>query len=345
MRKFFDDKDFFSTLVKLWMPMAFQQLIFALLNFFSTMMVGQLGETSVAAVGLANQIFFLFQLLLFGVNSGAAIFVAQFWGNRDIANIHRVTGISLALGLFSAMIFSIVALGFPEAALGIYSADHQVIALGSGYLRIAGLQYVVVAISMSYAVTLRSTGNVRMPVTVSVLALTLGAVLSYALIFGHFGLPALGVQGGAISLIIARLVECALLLTLTYSTHSVAAAGLRAMFSFDRAFAAKIFKTILPVILNEIFWSVGISAYNLIYARIGTASVAAVSIAGSIENLAFVPFIAVANAAAIMIGNSIGADAERAAQTYAARFLRMNIIAGALMGSVIFLFADRVLAF
>lgn len=345
MRSFFDDKDFFSAFFRLWTPIALQQLIFASLGFVSTMMVGQLGETSVAAVGLAGQIFFLFQLLLFGISSGSAIFVAQFWGKRDIKNIHRVLGISLTLGLMGTLVFSIIAIVLPQWAIGVYTTDPGVIALGSEYLRIAGLQYFFVAITTSYAVTLRSTGNVRMPVTISVFALSLGAALNYALIFGQFGMPALGIQGSAIGSIIARIIECALLLILTYTTHSSAAASLREMLSFDLAFLSSILKTMLPVVLNEILWSLGISLYSLIYARIGTESVAAVSIAASIENLAFVPFIAVANSAAIMIGNRIGADEEHKAMEYAMRFWRMNIIAGILMGSAIFISADSVLRF
>jgi len=345
VQSFFNDKTFFSALFKLWTPIALQQLIFSLLNFVSTMMVGQLGETSVAAVGLAGQIFFLFQLLLFGISSGSAIFIAQFWGKRNLKNIHRVLGISITLGLMGTLVFSIIAILFPQWAIGVYTTDPGVITLGSEYLRIAGLQYFFVAITTSYAVTLRSTGNVRMPVTISIFALGLGAALNYVLIFGQFGMPALGVQGIAIGSIIARVIECALLLTLTYTTHSSAAASLREMLSFDRGFLTSILKTMLPVVLNEILWSLGISLYSLIYARIGTESVAAVSIAASIENLAFVPFIAVANSAAIMIGNRIGADEEHKAMEYAMRFWRMNIIASILMGSAIFISADSVLGF
>ncbi|HEX7592800.1 MAG TPA: MATE family efflux transporter [Anaerolineae bacterium] len=345
MQQFFSDKKFFATLFTLWAPIALQQLIFSALNFVSMIMIGQLGETAVAAVGLANQIFFLLQLLLFGVGGGAAIFVAQFWGKQDVRNIRRVLGISLLLELMGALVFSIVALGFPEQALAVYSTDRAVIALGSEYLRIAGLQYFVAAITTSFAVTLRSTGNVRLPVTISILSLCLGAGLNYALIFGHLGLPALGVSGGAIGSTVARFIECLLLLALTYSTHSVAAATVRELLAFDRTFLNNILKTILPVALNEILWSVGISIYSLIFARIGTDAVAAVSIAASIENLAFVPFIAVTNVAAIMIGHRIGADEEHKAMAYAKRFLQMNLVAGILQGGVVLLSADLLLQF
>ncbi len=337
------NKEFFSILLRLAVPITLQQLVFSLLNLVSVMMVGQLGETSVAAVGLANQIMFLFQLFLFGVGSGAAIFVAQFWGKRDIKNIRRVLGICLGLGLVGALVFTLVALVIPEQALGVYTTDGAVIALGSEYLRIAGLCYIPLAISTSYAITLRSTGNVRLPVTVIILALSLGAVLNYALIFGEFGLPALGVQGSAIGTAIARFVECALLLIITYATRSAAAASLRELGSFDFAFLRSMLKTMIPVTLNEIAWSFGISAYNLIFARIGTESVAATSIAGTIENLAYVPFIGLANSAAVMIGHRIGAEEEASAFDYAKRFMLMVVLGGVLIGGVIFISADAVL--
>jgi putative MATE family efflux protein len=345
MPNFFDDKDFFSTLLKLWMPLVFQQLIFSLLNFVSTLMIGQLGETSVAAFSLANQFLFLFQLFLFGVSSGGAIFVAQFWGKRDIKNIRRVLGITLTIGLIGAGIFTIIAFVFPAQAIGIYTTDRAVIELASEYLRIVGWGYIAVAISNSYAVTLRSTGLVRLPVMVSVFSLTLGAGLNYIFIFGHLGLPALGVEGSALGSTIARAVECVVMLTLIYASGSVAAAHPRELWSFDRIFVTNTLKTMMPVILNEIVWSVGISSYNLIYGRIGTDAVAAVSIAASIENLAYVPFIAIANSAAIMIGNRIGADEEYKAMMYAKRFLKMNLAVSIVLGIVIFLSADTVLAF
>lgn len=341
----FQDKIFFSKLFKLWAPIAFQQLIFALLNLLTVAMVGQLGETAVASVGLGNQIGFLFQLLLFGIGSGAAIYVAQFWGARDLANIHRVLGICLGFGLIGAFFFSFIALVIPERALAVYSTDPAVIELGSQYLRIAGWSYLAIAITTSYAITMRSTGNVRLPVAASVGALALGAGLNYALIFGHFGLPALGVSGSALGATLARWVECALLLWVAYSTRSAAAARIRELISFDLVFLSHVLRNIIPVTLNEIIWSFGITTYNLVFARIGTEALAAVSIATTIENLAFVPFIGLANSAAVMIGNRIGAGEEYRAFDYAKRLMVLVIIGGVTIGTLIFLTADGALSY
>src|SRR5574339_1046145 len=106
---FFRDKAFFRTMLVIALPVAFQQLITAGLNMIDVLMVGQLGETSVAALGLANQIFFLLILFLFGVTSGMSIFTAQYWGKGDVENIRRVLGICLALAISVGAAFSLAA--------------------------------------------------------------------------------------------------------------------------------------------------------------------------------------------------------------------------------------------
>lgn len=343
MREFLNDKDFLRALARLWFPIALQQLIFSLLGFATVTMVGQLGETAVAAVGLANQILFLLQLLLFGVGSGSAIFVAQFWGKRDIKNIRRVLGIGLGLSLAGAGFFTFVALVTPEIALSLYSNDRAVVALGSAYLRIAGWSYIPLAITTTFAMALRSTGNVRLPVSISITALTLGAALSYTLIFGAFGLPALGVLGSAISITLARVLECATLLTLVYVRGETVAARLREMWTRDKAFLAHVLKSVIPVTLNEIVWSLGISTYNAIYGRIGTEALAAVNIASAIETVAYVPFVGLAAGGAVLIGNAIGADKEAEALRYAKRLLQIALMFAVSIGIAILVSADVLL--
>ncbi len=342
---FFRDKQFFATLISLAIPIALQQLIIASLNAVSVMMIGQLGETTVAAVGLANQVFFLLIIMLFGISSGSAIFTAQFWGKRDVQNVRKVLGITIAMGLVGSTFFALIAILAPEFALGIYSADPAVIALGSEYLRVIGISYIATAITVSYASVLRSTGNVRLPVAASVIALSLDALLNYTLIFGLFGFPVMGVRGAALGTCIARFVECGLLLIVTYASDSAAAAHWREMLAFDREFFRRFIKTTLPVVVNEVGWSVGVSTYNMVYARIGTESIAAVNIAATIESLAFVVFIGLANACAIMIGNRIGADEEHKAFDYARRFLILVVAFGVILGVAILVGADVILVF
>src|SRR5512141_1643181 len=164
------DKAFFRAMLALAIPVAFQQLISAFLNMIDVLMVGQLGEASVAAVGLANQIFFLLILFLFGTTSGMAIFTAQFWGKGDVESIRKVLGICLTLAISVAVLFSLAATLIPERLMHFYSDDPKVIQLGSDYLRIVGFSYVMMAISVSYISVLRSITQVTMAMVVAVSA-------------------------------------------------------------------------------------------------------------------------------------------------------------------------------
>ena len=201
----FQDHDFYSTMLRLAIPIATQQLVMNALNAVDVLMVGQLGETAVAAVGLAGQVFFLMTLFLFGVGSGAAIFSAQFWGRGDLAHVRRMLGLALILAVSGSALFSLVAILAPAWVLSLYTHDPAVIAEGSRYLRVVGLCYVPTAISVTYAIILRSTRQVKVPMVVSVSALSLKTILAYILIFGHFGVPEMGIMGAAVATVVRAL--------------------------------------------------------------------------------------------------------------------------------------------
>ena len=340
----FSDRDFYNTLLRLAVPIALQQLVMNVLNAVDVLMVGQLGETAIAAVGLAGQVFFLMSLFLFGVGSGATIFSAQFWGRGDVRNVRRMLGLGLLLGVAGSTLFSLVAVCVPGFVLSFYSKDPEVIAAGSQYLRVVGLCYVPTAISAMFGMILRSTRQVKIPMLVSVGALSLKTIMAYALIFGHFGAPAMGIMGAAVATVVARIVECAALLILTYKLKLPAAARPRELLDIDRTLVGSYVRTALPVIIGEVFWSVGITVYTAIYAHIGTASVAAVSIASTIEGIALVPFLGLANASAIMLGNRIGAGKAEDAIVYARRSVALAASGGLAIGLLILLSRNALLS-
>jgi putative MATE family efflux protein len=338
LRKILDyyrDPDYFPNVRKIALPIILQQLMFSGLNMLGVVFVGQKGETSVAAVGLAGQLAFLLNLVHFGIISGAAMFTAQFWGRQDIPNLRRVLGLCLMLAVAASLIFFSLAQVFPLQILGIYSKDPEVISLGTGYIRVFSWTFIFFAVTFSYALVMRSTGDVKTPTAVGVGALGISTFLSYSLIFGEFGLPELGIQGAAVAAVIARALECVTLISITYAKKSPVAASLRELTDFDRAFVGKVIKPMLPVILNELFWSLGITTYNIIYGRMGTESFAAMNIVGTIEQMAFVLFIGVANATSVLVGNRIGAGREDEAFQYAGRSLGLGFAGGILIGLLV----------
>jgi putative MATE family efflux protein len=331
-REYYNDPEYFPNIRKIAVPIIIQQFTFSGLNMLGVVFVGQKGEVSVAAVGLAGQLAFLLNLVHFGIISGAAMFTAQFWGRQDVPNLRRVLGLCLMLAVSASLIFFTLAQFLPSQILSIYTKDREVIALGTNYVRVFSWTYLFFAITFSYALVMRSTGDVRTPTTVSVSALLLSTFLSYSLIFGRFGFPELGIQGAAVAAVIARALECVTLISIIYVKKSPVAASLHELTNFDRAFVGRVIKPMLPVIINELFWALGITTYNVIYGRMGTESFAAMNIVSTIEQIAFVIFIGIGNATSVLVGNRIGAGKEDEAYLYAGRSLGLGIVGGILIG-------------
>ncbi|MBI5946317.1 MAG: MATE family efflux transporter [Chloroflexi bacterium] len=339
---FLKDRTFLRELLVIAIPISFQQLINASLNLIDVIMVGQLGESAIAAMGLSNQVFFVLILLLFGATSGMAIFTAQFWGKQEIEPIRKVLGMSLIVSISVAFLFTLAATLMPEIVLGFYTKDAEVIRLGSSYLRIVGFTYIPIAIATSYIAVLRSIQLVRLTVIATVSALVFKTILGYALIFGIGGLPALGVRGAAIGTASGWTLELVLLLILIYTQKTPLAANPLTFFSFDKAFFARVIKTVLPAIANEMFWSLGITTYNAIYAHIGTDSIAAINVNATIEELGFVVFMGLGNACAVMVGNRIGAGRKDEAYEIVRRVIIMGVAFAVGIGGIIILFRETV---
>lgn len=340
----FKDREYLSTLIKIALPIAAQNLIGSVVNALGVLMVGQLGEVSVAAVGLANQVFFLLNLSIFGIVSGSGIFTAQFTGSGESSGIRKVLWLCLGLSLIIGVFFTIVALVFPQFTLSLYTTDPAVIELGSQYLSVIGWSYLATAISFTFGVQMRSTGHVMPPTIVSAIALVLGTVLNYGLIFGEFGLPRMGVPGAALGTTLARLVECVAIVLVTYRGKYPTAARLADLRNISRDFLRKYAVTVFPVAANEIIWSFGITIYSIVYAHIGTEAIAAINIISTIEGIAFVIFLGLGNASAIMIGNRIGAGEESKAYVYARRALIMGGALAVLVGLTMILLNQTIIA-
>lgn len=340
---FLKDRAFLREMLTIALPISFQQLINASLNMIDVIMVGQLGETSIAALGLSNQVFFVFILLLFGLTSGMAIFTAQFWGKKEIEPIRKVLGMSILITSAIALLFTLAATLMPRFVLGLYTNDKEVIEIGASYLRIVGLSYIPVAIATSYIATLRSIHLVKLTVIATVAALFFKTLLGYALIFGVGGLPALGVEGAAIGTASGWMLELILIPVFVYTQKTPLAANPLTFFSFDLPFFSRVLTTTLPALANEMFWSLGITTYNAIYARIGTDSIAAINVNATIEELAFVVFMGLGNACAVMVGNRIGAGKKEEAFETVRRVVIMSVTSAWVVGFIIILARDVVI--
>lgn len=339
------DRNFYRTMLAIALPIALQNLISSSLNMVDTVMIGKLGETQIAAVGLANQLFFLFILLMFGINSGCAIFTAQFWGKKDIANIRRVLGLALVSGGSLSLVFACIAFFVPQFVLRLFTIDSLVIDLGSQYLKIISFSYLITTISFAYAFASRSIGQAKLPMVVSAVSLLTNTLLNYLLIFGNLGFPEMGVRGAALATVIARSVELILLLSIIYKQGDVLAGKIGELLDFEFDFAKRVYQTAIPVILNEGFWALGMTMYSVVYARISTDAVASIQIANTIQNIFMVVAMGLGNSCAVMLGNEIGAGHKEKAITYGNTFILLGTLLGAAIGGFLALVSPYILQF
>ncbi len=328
---------FYKTLFRLSIPIMIQQLFTAGLGMVDLMLVGQLGDDSVAAVGLATQVYFILSLVYFGMTSGSAIFTAQFWGKNDTESIQKVLSLNLIANFALGFLFTLISQIAPQFILSLFSRDPNVIQLGSHFLKVYSIGFVFTGLSYAIYAVLRSTENVKIPMFVGGAILSFNTLLGYILIFGKLGLPVLGINGAAIANSSARILELILIIVITRIFSSSVIIKPKIIFPIKTEFIKRYLTTTLPVTINELIWSLGISAYASIYAHIGTSSITAINISSTIENLAFVPFIGLGNACAIMIGKRIGAGELEEALKYGKKIIYIGYATAIAMGILILL--------
>lgn len=342
----FFNKVFLKSAFAIALPIALQSFITSAVNMVDVVMLGHLGDVDIAAAGCANQIFFLMSLCLFGVSSGASVFMAQFWGKRDLNGVHRTMGLMYSLAILVSVLFSVGALIFPQQLISIYSSDPQVISQGAIYLRIVGSSYLVTAGSFALGYACRSTGNVRLPMFTGILSMLTNVTLNFILIFGLLGFPAMGLRGAAIATAIARVLEFVVLAAVVYLQRLPVAARPKQLFGqLNASFIKRYFKTTLPVLLNETLWSTGVSMYTVAYGMLGTGALAAVQIAGTVFQLFLVLIRGVSDACAIMIGHTIGAGEEERAAKDGVRFMALVSIIGVAMCALLLVSRPVILSF
>lgn len=332
MKKLFGDNVFLRTMITLAIPIMMQGFITASLGLVDNMMVGSLGESAIAAVGLANQYLLIFLLCIFGIGAGSGIFMSQFWGKKDLTRIKTFLGLNLTIGLIAALAFGSAALFLAPSIMKIFTQDTTVVSLGSDYLQIVAVSCLFLMVTIGYSTALRSTEQTKIPLYGSIIGVILNAFLNWVFIFGNLGAPEMGVAGAALATAVARFVEMLFIVGIVYGTKNKIAGNIRELFNFDMEIVKTFFITSWSVIVNELAWSIGMSAYSIAYAKIGTGAVATMQIGNTLNNLFMVFLIGLASAASIVIGNKIGAGEEEEAKDYATYISSWSVLLGIVLG-------------
>ena len=304
--------DFYSMALAIAIPVALQNLIASSINMLDTMMVTTLGEASLAAVGLANQVFFIFSIIIFGISTGSSVFISQYWGKRDRQSIKKILGIALTFTVVLGIIFTLAIYLAPKGIMKLLTDDKEVVELGVKYLLAIAPSYIITGVSLLYGVASRSIGQAKMPMIVSFISFISNAFFNYVLIFGKLGFPEMGIQGAAYGTVIARVIELIIIFYAIYSNReSPLRCSIKELLSWDRVFLKRYLNTTYPVILNETFWSLGTVLYFVAYAKIGVVAAAAVQILSTVQNIFMVLTRGLASACTIIVGTTIGGGDEK----------------------------------
>ncbi|MBQ8408565.1 MAG: MATE family efflux transporter [Clostridia bacterium] len=314
-------------------PIALQNMLASSFSLVDTLMVSQLGDIPLSATGMAGQWSWLFGMVLFGISSGAAVFVSQYWGDKNIKGIHRTTGIAVSAGVILSLLFFLVALLFPEAVLSIFNKTPEIIDQGSLYLRFACFSYPAMALTNILGSILRSAEHPKLPMAVSGISAVLNVILNYILIF-----PAgLGVQGAAIATSISAWAGPVLIILLSVAQKNILFTPMKSFFAFNGKTVGEFFKKAMPVIINETMWGMGTVAYNIIFANMGHEEYAAITIVKTFENFAFCFFLGLCNACCVMVGKAIGSGEIREGIRESKRFMLIFPFISIIVGAAVIL--------
>lgn len=327
-------KELYKKVFIIGIPVSIENMIYSLMNFIDVFMVGKenvalgLGTAAVAGLGFANQVFMIFIVSLFGLNSGGGILAAQYYGKKDYKNLKKCLGITITVGLLFSFLFFLMGLFIPEKIIGIFTSDPKVLKLGANYFRIIALIYPLIGLGYSFNMQLRAIGKNQYSLYSTIIGLCINLVGNYLFINGNLGFPAMGVVGAAIATVIARIVSVFYLIYIIYKNKLPMAGNFQELFKLSWSFIAKALKISLPVFGHEIMWVTGVSMYVIIYGRIGTEATAAIQVVKSISNLVFTLVFGLSSGTAAIIGQEIGAGSEENAYKYGVELLKISLVIG-----------------
>ena len=336
---------FYRTVIALVIPMALQNLINVGVTAADVIMLGAVGETALSGASLAGQVQYIMTLFLFGLTSGATVLTAQYWGKGKKEVIEKILGMAVKAAVCVTAVFTVAALVIPEYLLLIFTSDPAVIAEGVKYLRIVAFTYIMIGVTQAYLYIMRSVERVIVATVVYFLSLLCNIVMNSIFIFGLLGCPAMGVSGAALGTLCARILEVVLVAGYARIFNRDIKLRFKYIMHTDRELFRDFMKYALPVVVNEVMWGLGTAANTAILGHMGSAAVAANSVAQIARQLATVVSFGLSSAAAIYLGKTIGEKKLEHARAYAKRFIILSIIMGAAGGTIILAAAPAAIHF
>ncbi len=334
--KFIADKHFYQQVITVAIPLMLQQLVTSSLNLVDNLMIGQLGDAALGGVATSNRFFMVALFALIGILSASAVFIAQYFGAKDQENMKQTFRFSIVTSVLVTLVFFTIAYFNPLAVLTFFTDDPMILAEGTKYITIAAFSILPFALTGSIASAMRAVGETKIPLYVGIFAVSVNVVLNYALIFGHFGFPAMGITGAAIATVTSRVIEAMILLVIMKHRVFHFSTRLVDLFLISAKNIKKISLKALPLTTNEILWSFGMATLFKFYATRGPEVIAGISIASTTADLFFVLFGGMSVATTIMISQPLGANQLDVAKKHGYQMLGFSTMLAVIFGMAMF---------
>ena len=334
------NKTFYRNFFSIYIALVLQNVVTLSVNLADNMMLGAYSETSLAGVAAVNQIQFVYQQFLLALGDGLVIFCSQYWGKRQTAPMKKIAATAMHAGLLIAIALFVLVSLFSRQAVGIFTTDGPIIGEGVRYLRIIRFTYLFFAVTQLLLAALRSTETVRIAFQLSILTFFINCGINYVLIFGNFGAPRMGVRGAAVGTLIARMIECAVLIAYIAKKDKNLNLKLKDYLQFDRVLAKDYFKVTAPMLFVQGLWGVNTALQTVILGHMKATAIAANSVASTLFLMVRSTAVGASSAASVIIGKTIGTGDIARVKEYSGRLQKMFIVIGVLSG--IFLFFIRI---
>ncbi|MBS5141935.1 MAG: MATE family efflux transporter [Firmicutes bacterium] len=327
---------FYKSFFSLYIALVLQNVITLSVNLTDNVMLGAYSETALSGAAAVNQIQFVFQQLLNGLGDGVVIFCSQYWGKKQTETMKRISAVAMHAAItVSVLLFILVSL-FPSEAVGIFTTDESIIQEGAKYLQVIRFTYLLFAVTQILLATLRSAEIVKIAFRLSILTFFVNCGLNYLFIFGHFGMPELGIEGAAVGTLAARILEITILIIFIWKRENRLQIRFKDYWKLDKGLCRDYFRVAAPMVVTQGLWGVNTALQTVILGHMTAAAIAANSAASTLFLLVKSISVGASSSASVIIGKTVGGGDLALVKTYAKRLQKLFLGIGILSAGLLF---------
>lgn len=345
MKRYIGNWKFYKETLSIALPIMAQQFITTFVNLIDNIMIGSIGNIALTSVTVANRFYLIFNSTLFGICGASCIYIAQYFGAKENKKCQEVFNINMVWAIGMAILFTLILLVVPEVVIRIFSNTPEIVSEGLRYLEYARFTYLPFGITFTCMMALRAVGINHVQLKVGAIAVLLNTGLNYCLIFGNFGFSEMGVQGAAIATLIARIIEMSIYLFIIYRNKHFFSIDWSGLKRLNFTLMNKMVFKAIPLTVNEILFSLGLSIVFMSYMRSDEYLVAAISVVDTVVQILFIVFGGLSSAVSILIGKKLGANELEEAKENARKLIVFGAIIAFSLGCISFVAAEYIPSF